>query len=296
MGTYLLCDGYSSCSYISWIYRLKDASPVVRRSRYMKVLLYVLLGFVFIGVGVVWYASSHDFDSVTSVEEVLLSEEPVHDPVAEEVRITDAEQQLRVFDSVGNEIYQLTIHDLNEWVSEYWDDVFAVRPSFGEIREVNTEFSRFDQVAAVVPERNEVLFVVSDYAAATTLSFVGILNLNSEQIHIPPFTNNGGISSIYVSPEGEYVAYSLDTARAQGDGLVLVDMVNQERIQEFNGVDIISTLTTDENVASNEYLPQFTVIGWIQNHTLEFSTVDPREQSERVQWRFNIQTEILEQI
>ena len=194
---------------------------------------------------------------------------------AEQVVLSDDGEEIVIVSTDGDQLYNYRIETLNEWTSEYWDSVFAERPAFGEVREVNHEsFARFDQVVALSPDRQYVAFVVSDYAVATTLSFVGILNYQTDTVELIRAVNNGGVGELVWSEDSQYIAYRLDTARASGDSLVTASVAEREQLFMLDAEMLLSELG-DTETEWRDYLPEFTNLRWLESNQVSFDYTHP---------------------
>lgn len=72
--------------------------------------------------------------------------------------------------------------------------------------------SCFEDTAALSPCGKKFAFSVSDYYAATHMSFVGVVNLETGEVDLVDEENRGRIEKFCWSPEGNCLAYALNTA------------------------------------------------------------------------------------
>lgn len=182
---------------------------------------------------------------------------------------------IQVFDADDNLVLEYTIEEFNEWTEENWG-IFDEPPQVGG-REVKPgNFGWFDRSAAMSPQYDKFVFSVSDYAAASYASFVGIMDAKSGELDMVREYSSGAISSIIWSPRGNHLAYILATGRAQGDYLVVDNVDNLEREFMLSGKDLLDFLGSKEDTAS--FMPNFRGLNWIENgRRIEFTSNGPDE-------------------
>ncbi len=200
------------------------------------------------------------------------------------VEYHDDGETLQVLDQDESEVTRYTISEFNAWTEENWDDVFEERPSFGEMREVAfTDFHRFDRGASVSPGSDRLAFSVSDYAAASSISFIAILHIDSGDIELVGSSKSGDVDSILWSSDGEYVAYVLNTARSHGDGLSVDNTRTMTETFSLAGEDIVSALDREDDLDPLQFMPQFDELVWVDEATLQFTSASHVD-DDRVQW------------
>lgn len=191
---------------------------------------------------------------------------------------------LRVVEADGTNVLRYSIAAFNKWTQVHWDEVFAERPSFGEIRPVDFDsFRQFGTGAALSPSGDVLAFSVSDYAAATTLSFVAFLELESETVALVDDANRGRISELHWSPNGRYVAYRLNTARAHGEGLSVDRVRPAEKMVSLTGTDVLAALDEAKETTARPFLPKFGDLTWTNENRLSFTSHSPT--GEQVRWQ-----------
>lgn len=241
------------------------------------ITIFILVGLLFF----IWLLSNPEAEPTPDQSTESLDSTTVSD-----VELQAEQTVLRLRSASGDELQDISIDQFNQWAADNWADVFTEPPAFGDVRAVDAEFDRFDQATAVLAEDEAVLFVVSDYAVATTLSFLGRYTIATEAFDLFAYPNNGGISQLSVSPTETYVAYTLDTARAQGDALVVAEIAGADRLLEIDAERILDALWADSNLAVADYLPMVREVHWQNNTTLSFVVADQAGEDREV--RFDV--------
>ncbi len=237
--------------------------------------IFVIL-FLLVSVGII-------FSSLREITEMEKTTEYVQK--GEAIRVLEGED---VF-------FEYSIEEFREWAKENWDDIFETPPSFGEVRKVDPEnFYRFDDNAAISPHSNFLALSVNDYAVATSISFIIVIDLNSEEVSLVGKENMGGVQSLHWSPDENYIAYILDTARAQGDYLSVDNRENMKKEFTLSGEDISNALTENgdgEDGASHlHFIPLFREVEWREElNRLKFITNGYTEGCDGVRWSIDPQ-------
>lgn len=202
---------------------------------------------------------------------------------------------VKVFDEDGDVFFKYSIEDFRDWAEENWSDIFEKPPSFGDLREVDfNNFYRFDEVGAISPDLQSLAFSVSDYAAATNISFVGVVDLKEEDVQIIDEKNTGKVKALLWSPDSDYIVYSLNTARAEGDYLSIDNIKKMEKEFVIGGSEIIDYFQTEEEVdddLSSSFVPRFREVEWIESNKLKFVT-DHYEDDSDLTWYINTDKEL----
>ncbi len=188
-------------------------------------------------------------------------------------------ERMKVLDEKDNLIFDYSIEQFRNWAKDNWEEIFQEAPSFGKIRKVDpVNFYRFDQSFSLSPQQKLLVFSVHDYAAATTISFVGIINLKRKEIDLIKKEKKGSIEHFIWSPKEDYLAYSLDSARASGDYLS-IDNLEEKRQEIFlTGEDILNYL----KVEKIGFMPEFNNLRWREDR-LYFETSHFRNEK-KIQW------------
>ena len=174
-------------------------------------------------------------------------------------------EEIRVKNNVGSIVFEKTISDFRNWAADNWDDIFETKPSFGELREVDPQnFYVFDNNASLSPKNNFLAFSVNDYAALTNLSFMVIVDLREGEMQIVKDYSNGQTSDIIWSEDENYIAYTLDTARGQGDYLTVDNLLLNKKEFTLAKEDVVSLADFQEDSFG------FNIVGW-NNDSVLFS-------------------------
>ena len=186
-------------------------------------------------------------------------------------------QEIRVLEEDQEEVFSLTIEELNEWTSENWDQ-FEEPPQVAMREVVPDGFGFFDRAASISPDNSKLIFSVSDYAAATTTSLPIVVNLETGEMEFIKTPTRGTIEEHVWNDN--YLAYTLGTGRARGDYL-RVDNIDEMDISfELEGEDLRMELESD--VDASEFMPVFGQLNWTEEG-LEFESENPQEE-ERLMW------------
>lgn len=233
------------------------------------------------GVGWWWFVA----------EPAVVTEPPPADASAATfANIAGEGERLEVF-AEDELVAELSIEALQAWTAEFWDEVFTERPSFGDMREVDhTGFNRFDETVSLSPDGQLVAFSVHDYAAASSLTFVGIYRLADETIELIPATNHGNISELFWSPDSALLAYRLDTARAMGDALSVDSIVDLQKRTTIDSEDFLDALG-DTETDWRDFMPEIHDLAWESDITLRFTSNDPSNETENLSWQLDVTTE-----
>ncbi len=193
---------------------------------------------------------------------------------------------ITVLDEEGNLVFEYSFDQFKSWAEENWENVFEETPAFVEEKPVYPEDLRsaFDQTAAISPGNNRLAFSVHSYFAATFMSFVGVVDLETGETELIDADNRGQVEELIWSPEGTYLAYTLHTAEAE-----------RFFLSTDNTVDMTKEFTLageDPAEAVEEYgqtLPRFRNISWDEeDKRLQFSAdIEVNDTTEAVDWSIN---------
>ncbi len=184
------------------------------------------------------------------------------------VEYVDRGEVVRVKNGVGEIVFEISIDEFRDWALNNWDDVFDERPSFGDIREVDpNNFYVFDSNGSISPKNNYLVFSVNDYAVLTNISFIILVDIGSGELSMIEDYNQGGVRDIVWSEDENYIAYILDTARAEGEYLTVDNVREMKKEFVVSEEDVHDLYTLKEE----ETLPFFEIVGW-DGDNLIFST------------------------
>ena len=214
-----------------------------------------------------------------------------------EVSVTNDGETLAVTTGDGANVHRLTIDEFNQWSTQHWDSLFDKRPAFGELGEVDFDnFQAFDRTARIAPDGERVAFSVSEYRSLTTASFVGVFDISSGEIDLIAETQWGDVREMRWSPDGVYVAYLLDSARARGDGLSVDNMNTMRHERSLEGEDVVSALGIGGQNEGSSFTPRFRQLNWVDADSLTFTSDPPRQNEETVRWRIDLPDASLQEI
>ena len=230
------------------------------------ILVIVILGAGFLLFGLETPEESENSEMELPGREIeFVAEE---DQEAQEIRVLEDEE----------EVFSLTIEELNQWTADNWD-WFEDPPQVG-MREVEPDnFGFFDRAASISPDNSKLIFSVSDYSAATTTSILIVVDLEAEEMQMISTPAKGTIEEYAWDHNSVWIAYTLGTARAGGDYL-RVDNLDQMDISfGLTGEDLLEVVDFDEEIVQPEdFMPAFGQLSWSENR-IEFQSENPQEES-----------------
>ncbi len=246
----------------------------------MKKIIILLL--IIAGVGFIIYGleSPEDNDpeennEITEREVEFIAEE---DQEAQQIKVIEEDSN----EDNEEEVFSLTIDDLNEWTENNWDQ-FDETPQVGPNNMNPGDFNFFDREASISPDNNKLAFSVSGYAALSTTSLVVVADLEEGEMDFITDPARGTVDEYTWSDDSTKLAYTLGTARAQGDYLRVDSIENMSMNFELEGEDLLEILE-GKNEAT-QFLPIFNQLKWEEDQ-LKFTTEDP-ESDERLNWVIN---------
>jgi len=216
------------------------------------------------------------------------AEEPAKHGPSEIIEYAAEGEIIRVLDQEKNVVFEYSIDEFRSWAKENWHDIFEEPPMFSpDITETEVfpeDFRVFDRTAALSPDKEKLAFSVHRYYAASSLSFVGAVDLKTKEPALVAEANRGGLAGIFWSPAGNHLAYALDTARAQGDHLSVDSAARMEKEFILSGEDILATLE-DSDYA--DFMPNFRNLEWTEEgQKLKFTSDSPKERG-MLNWIIN---------
>ena len=200
-------------------------------------------------------------------------------------------QEIKVSEE-GEEVFSLTIDELNQWTADNWDH-FEEPPQVGG-RDVEPDnFGFFDRAASISPDNSRLVFSVHDYAVATTTAVVIVADLETGDMEMMDKATRGTPEEYAWSEDSSRVAYTLGTARAGGDFLRVDNVDDMEKVFEISEEDLLSIIDPDEEVIDvGQFMPVFGDLDW-EEEVLSFTTEDINS-DEILSWIINQDGEGLE--
>jgi len=194
---------------------------------------------------------------------------------------------IKVLDENDNVIFEYTHEEFIAWAEKNWEDIFEEIPSFHQDYPVYPGYlSYFEDTAALSPCGKKFAFSVNDYYAAAHMSFVGVVNLETGEADLVDEENRGRIEEFFWSPEGNYLAYALNTA--EGEGFFLSNDNVEQMSKEFTleEEELRETLNAEEY---SHFFPYFRNLAWKEDESkLEFISNTPVEkEAEEIKWNID---------
>lgn len=197
----------------------------------------------------------------------------------------------------GTEAFRFTIEDWRAWAQEHLVAGLGGPVTIGGVELEVSTFQSFG-FAEVAPGGRRALLVATTYAMLTTASVFTLLDPGTGDVAIVAEVAYGEVEAFAWSPDGRYVAYTLGSARANGDGLHVDDVKEGNRLLEF---DAHAALATDAGASLTavvdgfEWFPGFRDLVWHDDGVLTFVSHDPALGFEvgEVRWRFDLGDSVL---
>ncbi len=205
-----------------------------------------------------------------------------------------ATEEIIVTDKKDRPVFSISIEEFNEWTKEIWH-LFDEDPEVGEREVVPGSFGFFDRTAKISPNHEKMVFSVHDYAIATTVSFLTVVDLESGKMNMIDPSARGEMGEVFWSPESDYISYGLSTARSGGEFVSVDDVNNLEKLITVSGNDVLEIMDPNENFAEfNRFMPRFRGLNWTDNYNLQFVSDSAQEDALPVIWNLNIEEKSLE--
>ncbi len=249
----------------------------------MKIFYSVLLFIVIISVMAIGYI-------FLTEEPVVSNDEPKPDDELLEmdlrVEFVPEEgiesQEIRVLNENNEIMFQLSIDELNQWTEDNWD-IFEEAPEVGGRLVDSDGFGFFDREASISPDNKRLVFSVSDYAVATTVSFVIVVDIDTGEMEMVNKPTRGSVEEYAWSDNGELIAYTLGTARAGGDFLRVDNVLEMKNSFTLSEEELLGVLDPDQELVEvGQFMPVFSNPEWLDDR-LYFSTEHP-DSNDQVNW------------
>lgn len=188
-------------------------------------------------------------------------------------------------------IFSYNINDFRVWAKNNWSQLFTKPPSFGDLRLVDpNHFYKFNEGASLSPCFSYLAFSVNDYAAASDISFIFVINLKTNEINIIKDKVLGLVGEMIWSPNSLYLAYTIDTAKTKGDYLRVDNLKVKQPEFIINSNNILNNLKISEPV---DYKPNFNNLYWsFDSQYIHFNT-DDIESTKIINWEMDIYNKYL---
>jgi hypothetical protein len=206
------------------------------------------------------------------------------------IELSDDFQAVTVFAPDGAAPFTYAIADWRAWAEEHLEAALGGPVTVGDVELPPSTFYAFGH-AEVIPGGARVLLVATTYAMLTTASVLTLLDPATLALEVVAEVAYGDVDTTAWSADGRFLAYTLGSARASGDGLHVDDLASLRRILEL---DARSALASDAGAAlgavvdGSEWLPAFRELAWGSDGALVFVTNDPAAGAEEggLRWRF----------
>ncbi len=188
---------------------------------------------------------------------------------------------ITLIDEQGEVVFEYSFDQFKSWAEENWDDIFTETPAFVEEMPVLPDDLRaaFDQTAALSPDNDKFAFSVHSYFAATFMSFVGVIDLETGEPELVDKENRGQVEEITWSPEGDYLAYVLHTAEAERFFLSNDNLDNMTKEFTLNGEYLA------QSVQGNGHThPNFRELAWKDKRLHFTADIVLNDTEETVEW------------
>jgi len=209
-------------------------------------------------------------------------------------RVTSDWKAVQVRDANGELVTRFTIRKWRRWAQEN----FAALP-FTPIEVAGQELGaeRFDIISAasVSPDGERVIVAVNTYVVATTITVVGLLDLEERSFRVVDELVWGDPAEITWEPNGRLVAYTVGTARANGDGLRVDDTHGHSVVASLDGEALLAELQGSKLLGGDAppefWIPQMRDPEWLDESTLSFASNHPTDEGEIIQWILRLEND-----
>ncbi|MEX2502631.1 MAG: hypothetical protein WD336_09660 [Trueperaceae bacterium] len=221
------------------------------------------------------------FGSVATAEDDPASDEPSPRFVTSD----DGRRLLQVA-SDGSTSEAWSLDAWHAWAAPRWDRLFVEAPSLAW-RTMTPDDASWIGPAVLAPDGRTLAFVVSAYAAASTTSLVGTVDLIDGTVRTVADPKRGTVEDPVWSSDGRFLAYGLGTARSGGEALVVDDVrIGRERLRiegaalmealRSPGADVAADGAEDGAADGAEaFLPQIRDVRFLGDARLRFRSDDP---------------------
>ena len=194
--------------------------------------------------------------------------------------------------SDGSTAFVYTLDDWRAWAVEHLEASLGGPVRIADQAMPPDSFHGFG-AAALAPDGERLFLAAGTYAVLTTASVVGVLDTESLGFEAVREPAHGDVGEVAWSPDGRYVAYTLDSARAHGDGLRVDDMRALEVVRSVAGVELLEVAAASGFAVDTDargWLPEIADLDWSGAAELTFTTADPvgeEEEEATVRWRID---------
>ena len=200
-------------------------------------------------------------------------------------------QTVTAFAPDGAVAFTYTIEDWRAWAEEHLDAALGEPLTIGDVEMPASTFYAFG-FAEMAPD-GRVLVVATTYAMLTTASVLTYLDPDTLELEVVAEPAYGDVEALAWSPDGRFVAYSLGSARAFGDGLHVDDLEQRRRLLDLDARSALASAAGSALGAVVDgfgWFPAFRDLAWDDDGALVFATHDPAAGAEEgeLRWRFDV--------
>lgn len=208
------------------------------------------------------------------------------------VELSDDFQTVTAFAPDGAVAFTYTIENWRAWADEHLADALGSPVTIGDVEMPASTFHTFG-FAEMTPDGRRVLLVATTYAMLTTASVLTYLDPDTLDLEVVAEPAYGDVEALAWSPGGRFVAYSLGSARAFGDGLRVDDLEARRRVLELDAHAVLASAAGSALgavVDAYGWFPAFRDLAWSDDGALAFTTHDPAVGAEEgeLRWRFDV--------
>ncbi len=208
--------------------------------------------------------------------------------LVQRVELAEDWQSVAIVAPDGAVQFTFSIEAWRAWAADHLEAALGGPVTIGDAELPPSTFHGFG-FAGVAPD-GRVLLAATTYAMATTASVLTLLDPATRELEVVSDVAYGDVEEVAWSPDGRFVAFTLGTARASGDGLLVDDVVERRRELELNGQQALaSDAGLGTVVDAFEWFPGFRDLAWGSDGTLAFVTHDPAVGAEEgvLRWRYD---------
>lgn len=191
----------------------------------------------------------------------------------------------------GSTAFVYTLDDWRAWAVEQLEASLGGPVRIADQAMPPDTFHGFG-AAALAPDGERLFLAAGTYAVLTTASVVGVLDVRSLDFEAVGEPALGDVGEVAWSPDGRFVAYTLDSARAHGDGLRVDDMRALSVVRAVAGEDLLEVASASGLAVETDaraWLPEIEGLDWSGAAELTFTTADPVDEAAgaTVRWRID---------
>jgi len=207
------------------------------------------------------------------------------------VELSDDFQTVTAFAPDGAVAFAYTIEDWRAWAEERLDAALGGPVTIGDVELPASTFYAFG-FAEMAPD-GRVLVVATTYAMLTTASVLTLLDPVTMALEVVAEVAYGDVETIAWSADGRFLAYTLGSPRAYGDGLHVDDLEERRRVLDLDARSVLASAAgaaLGAVVDGFGWFPVFRDLAWGDHGALAFATHDPAAGAEEgeLRWRFDV--------